>query len=230
MHSWGFPIMLICFFPPFKYCLRRVNGRPDGFCRYLCFPLSLCSSQDKTTAAASGQEGTFMARHQELWILIYQSCSSNPGIDFWSHRLSLSYTASPKISEFMLWNMCEWRRKRRTNRLKQDLVSGLCAVYSSGGCTFLRQDHMTGATGVWESGSNHCWAKPTRRSDGEVEPCRVTGNLCVAFPFLRHKTLKPQAQRRTVQLVGREISKIHWILIFRSTVMPFSGVYLGQKR
>lgn len=35
-----------------------------------------------------------------------------------------------------------------TNTETQDLVSGFCTVYSSGGCTFLRQHHMTGGMGV----------------------------------------------------------------------------------
>jgi len=44
-------------------------------------------------------------------------------------------------------------KETETNRLNKDLVSGLCAVYSSGGCTFLRQDHMTGAMGCGRVGT-----------------------------------------------------------------------------
>lgn len=194
-------------------------------------PFISCSSRDQTTSTRT--EGDSWQNTRSLPTSFNQKCGSNPGIEFWSHRLSLSHTASPKISEFMLWNMCDWRRKRQTNRLKQDRVSGLCAVYSSGGCTFLRQEHMTEATGVWESGNNHCWVKLGCGSDGEVELNGVTGNQCVAFPS---SDKRPWSHKHRAGLCSAllslkgEISKIHWILIFSSTLMPFSGVYLGQKR
>lgn len=43
--------------------------------------------------------------------------------------------------------MCLTVRERDRQRQTLNLAFGLCSVYSSGGCTFLKTDHMTGEIG-----------------------------------------------------------------------------------
>lgn len=162
-----------------------------------------------------------MAWHQKLQDRAYHSCRirflitlSEPLLHSWSK----------KKGTLCVWNMCDWQRKRDNQRQTEDLAFGLCTVYSSGGCTFLRPDHMTGGMGVCvrESGSNHCWAKLTLRSDGGVEPSSVTDYLCVAFPSSDKRPCRHEQRAAGPDLIlcwsikgfgDGEINEKHWILI-----------------
>lgn len=106
--------------------------------------ISICLMFFKIRPSCEGQEGTSMAWHQKLQERLHHCCSPCSGLSVWSHRLSLHYTAS-----FDEGDVFDWRRKgeKETNRDRLELAFGLCTVYSSEGCTFLRPDHMTGEMG-----------------------------------------------------------------------------------
>lgn len=93
-------------------------------------------------------------------------------------------------------SLTEGERERDQQKQTQDQAFGLCTVYSSGGCTFLTPDHMTGEMGgVWER-ENNCWAKLTRTSDEGGEQSRHRLSMC-SISFLREKARQTRAESWT---------------------------------
>lgn len=130
----------------FNLFLFSQRGTFKGLCLSLSrsFYVHLPFAFFKIRPSCEGQEGTSMAWHQKLQERLHHCCSPCSGLSVWSHRLSLHYTAS-----FDEGDVFDWRRKgeKETNRDRLELAFGLCTVYSSEGCTFLRPDHMTGEMG-----------------------------------------------------------------------------------
>lgn len=65
----------------------------------------------------------------------------------------------------------EGGRETETNNSRLMIwLFGLATVYSSGGCTFLKVDHMTAETReAYESASSHCWAGSDETSERASE-------------------------------------------------------------
>lgn len=71
--------------------------------------------------------------------------------------------SSSRKMEFMCLKHVRQKRDGDKQRQTHDLAFGLGAVYSSGGCTFLKVDHMTGEMReAYESGSSHRRAELSR--------------------------------------------------------------------
>lgn len=80
-------------------------------------------------------------------------------------------------------------RDRKRQRQTQNLAFGLCTVYSSGGCTFLKTDHMTGEMGGRQMrvgavivGLNYLVDQMVGVGGWGLELSRVKEYVCVAFP------------------------------------------------
>lgn len=140
------------------------------------FPISICLS-------LLSRWGHFGNERRELFKIqnrVYHSCSPCPG-----RSLSLCYTASLEKDNLCVWHV--WLKEKVIERDKQrqtrDLAFGLCTVYSSGGCTFLKTDHMTG----WMGGRTRVGATIVGLNYlvdqmVGVELSRVKNYVCVAFP------------------------------------------------